>query len=223
MSATFFTECGIRIALSFVAGFVLGLERKFRQQVVGMRTLILISESSTLLSILSIYMAHIAGVPDGDPTRITAGVISGIGFLGGGAILRQGLNIKGLTSAAIIWTASAIGLAIGAGLYLPAGITLAVCICSLVFLERIEEKYFPAGRMKSLQLTFDGADVDFSKVRRMIAESGLILHDMNMTQIIDHDRIILQCTVKTPPEVDLPVLRDKLKTTGKLSEFAFVD
>src|SRR5574344_1122840 len=223
MNTAFLTECGIRIAFSFIAGFVLGLERKFRQQVVGMRTLILICESSTLLSIMSMYMSHVSGFPNGDPTRIAASVISGIGFLGGGAILRQGLNIKALTSAAIISTSSAIGLSIGAGLYIPAGVTLIVCVCALVFLERVEEKYFPAGRMKSLQLTYDGSAIDFGQVRRIIAESGLILNDMNMTQIMGMDRIILHCAVKAPAEVDLPALRDKLRTVGTLSEFAFAD
>ena len=77
MDLQFVIECAIKIFASFLCGFILGIERKSRQQVVGMRTLILISVSSTILSILSIYMAHITDVPNGDPTRIVAGVVSG--------------------------------------------------------------------------------------------------------------------------------------------------
>lgn len=103
-------DYSIRIATSFFCGIILGLERRSKQHAVGIRTLALISISSALLSILSINMAS-AGNGAGDPTRIAAGVITGIGFIGGGAILRQGLNIRGITTAAIIFTASAIGLA----------------------------------------------------------------------------------------------------------------
>ena len=96
----------IRIGLSFACSFVLGLERKSHQHTVGIRTLVLMGLSSCLLSILSIHMAEFP-VVKGDPTRIAAGVITGIGFLGGGAILKQGLNIRGLTTAAIIFSTSA--------------------------------------------------------------------------------------------------------------------
>ena len=112
----FLLECFIKLTLSVLCGFLLGIERKSRRQIVGMKTLILICVSCTLLAILSSYMAENFGDGSSDVTRISAGVVSGIGFLGGGAIIRQGLNIKGLTSAAIIWTDSALGLAIGTGL-----------------------------------------------------------------------------------------------------------
>ena len=104
----FFISCVFKIILSFIAGFVFGLERKFRQQVVGMRTLILICCSSAMLSILSEWIAIQSGAAD--TARIAAGVISGIGFLGAGVIMKTGLNVKGLTSAAVIWADSTIGL-----------------------------------------------------------------------------------------------------------------
>lgn len=110
MNLELYIDYAIRIGVSFICGFCLGIERKSRQHSVGIRTLVLISISSCLLSILSIYMAESFNVT-GDPTRIAAGVASGIGFIGGGAIMRYGLNIRGLTTAAIIFTASAVGLA----------------------------------------------------------------------------------------------------------------
>ena len=103
---------GIRLIISFLCGLLLGIERKSRQNAVGIRTLVLISVSCCLLSILSVYVAqtYSTDTGKGDPTRIISTVITGIGFIGGGAILKQGLNIRGLTTVAIILTKAAIGL-----------------------------------------------------------------------------------------------------------------
>ena len=102
----FYLDCIVKLGAAFLCGLLLGLERKRRFHSVGMRTLILISVSSMLLGIISYTMADLGAVK-GDPTRIAAGVVTGIGFIGGGAIMHLGMNIKGLTSAAIIWAACA--------------------------------------------------------------------------------------------------------------------
>lgn len=211
----------LRLALAFSAGFLLGLERKHRQQVVGMRTLILISVSSALLGILSIHMSFLGN--KGDSTRIAAGVVSGIGFLGGGAIMRQGLNIKGLTSAAIIWTASAVGLSLGSGLYLPSVLVVVVALLSLILLEKFEEKHFPAGRAKSLHIVFDDGSVDLKKVKSAIESSGFIVADFNMSRILAGNQIILRYSVKSPRLDDFSDLIEGLKKIGKLSEFSITD
>lgn len=218
----FILTCTFRIFLSFCAGFTLGIERKMRQQVVGLRTLILICEASTLLSILSVYIVKVTGA--GDSARIAAQVVSGIGFLGGGAIMRQGLNIKGLTSAAIIWAASAIGLAIGAGLYIPAGICVLVAVLSLVVLERFEEKWFPAGRAKSLHLTFDSEiHINMESVKSAIEKHGFIINDFNMSRIIASNMMILHYSVKAPKKDDFSELIEELGKIGKLTEFSITD
>ena len=147
MNYELYADYAVRIAVSFACGFCLGIERKSRQHSVGIRTLVLISISSCLLSILSIYMAEAFNV-EGDPTRIAAGVASGIGFIGGGAIMRYGLNIRGLTTAAIIFTASAVGLACGAALYVPALLTMLALAIVLFIMNRLEKKIFPAAKSK---------------------------------------------------------------------------
>ena len=223
MDWNFIIDCAIKIFASFVCGFILGVERKARQQVVGMRTLILITVSSTLLSILSVYMAHLSGVPSGDPTRIVAGVISGIGFLGGGAILHQGLNIKGLTSAAIIWAASALGLSIGAGLYIQSGLALLVFVLSLVILEKVEEKWFPAEQNKTLHLVYDENKLDLAKIKSIIEENGLVVKDLNISKVMSQKQTILRYNVKAPREADVMSLAESLKQAGELSEFSVTD
>lgn len=212
----FYIDCIVRIACSFVCGFLLGIERKQRQHSVGMRTLILISVSSTLLSLLSVYFAKYAGMASGDPTRIAAGVVTGIGFLGGGAILRQGLNIRGLTSAAVIWAASALGLAFGAGFYVPSVITLVVCLLSLILLEKVEEKYFPAEKAKSIKLIFEGQNVDIQEAKKLIKQSGVVIRDVNVLRSIKEDSIILDFSVKASSELDFVSLSKELESTGTL-------
>ncbi len=211
-----------RVLLSFIAGALIGLERKMRQQPIGMRTLVLISVSSTLLMILSMNMAYLNGV-DGDPSRIASQVVSGIGFLGGGAILRQGLNIKGLTSAAIIWASAAIGLAVGAGLYILSFFALAVCIASLIFLDKFEIKYFPAERTKHLELVFKNNRLDFKALHSVIESHGLIILNMDTGKMMNEKILRISFSVRTPDIVDILSLSEEIQNIGKLEEINLTD
>lgn len=218
--AGFLFESIIKILAGALCGALLGFERKSHNRAIGMRTLILICVSSTLLSELSVRMA-LAG--RGDPARIAAGVISGIGFLGGGAIMKQGMNIKGLTSAAIIWTAASFGLAIGAGLYVQVGIALALTLFLLIFLERVEAKWFPAQKNKTLQLCFANEPPDMKKLKEAVHAHGLIIIDMNVSRIISERQTVIRYLVKVPKEDDFSTLIESLKTIGTLSEFSIAD
>lgn len=205
-----------RILCSLVCGFCFGLERKLRQHTVGLRTLILISISSCLLSIVSAGMAN-QGTFTGDPTRIAAGVITGIGFLGAGAIFHQGLNIRGLTSAAIIFTVAAIGLACGAGFYVPAFITLFFSLLIMFVMGKIEHKLFPAEKRKKIEIEFQSDEVDEPSIRNLLVSYGLIVHDLDIRYLSDdeefgktHSKILLLYTVKSPDKLNTLDLIKKL-------------
>ncbi len=226
MEFDFYIESIIKIILGAVCGAILGFERKKHNKVIGMRTLVLICVSSTLLSLLSYYMASfniLDFAQKGDPTRIAAGVISGIGFLGGGAIMKQGLNIEGLTSAAIIWAASSFGLAIGAGLYIQVGIALITILFGLNILEKVEAKWFPAEKTKSLHVCFEDEYIDMEKFRATIKSYGLIIIDTNISRIISTKQLILHCLIKSPKSYDFFMLIDSLKEIGTLSEFSITN
>lgn len=209
ISSHIYLDYSIRLLVSFFCGFLLGLERKTSYQSIGIRTIVLISISSTLLSILSSYMST-AGFGDGDSTRIAAGVVTGIGFLGGGAILHQGLNIKGLTSAAIIFTAAAIGLCCGAGLYIPSIITLAICLISLFILQKFEHKFFPAEKIKTLKLELTNDSVQENKIRKIITQNGIIIRDLNFSFIVEKNKIIFEYSIKCPDEIDISFISNEL-------------
>ena len=218
----FVLDSAIKIAASIICGFILGIERKSRSQAVGIRTLILICVSSTLLSILSIFVPTLSN-KTADSARIIAGVVSGIGFLGGGAIMRQGMNIKGLTSAAIIWTASAMGLALGAGLFVQTVIVLVLVEVILILIEKMEHKLFPAVDKKGLHLVFEGSDIDIVKIRTLIEKNGIKICDQNMTNDILHRMLILHYSINLSSMENFDDLIKKLSTLGKLTEFSITD
>jgi putative Mg2+ transporter-C (MgtC) family protein len=124
-----------RLCLSALLGSVLGLEREWRGKPAGLRTNILIAMGSTLFTMMSIDVSTGSG---GDSTRIASGIVTGIGFLGAGAIMRTGAGIKGLTTAAMIWVNAAIGVAVGGGEHRVAVIATVVALVVLVVLDPVE-------------------------------------------------------------------------------------
>jgi putative Mg2+ transporter-C (MgtC) family protein len=124
----------LRLLLAAGLGAAIGLEREYRRKPAGLRTNILIAVGSALFTITSIQLSAIGGTPD----RIAAGIVTGMGFLGGGAILRSGSNIKGMTTAATIWVNAAIGMAAGAGEFALATMATAITLVVLAVIPAIE-------------------------------------------------------------------------------------
>lgn len=124
-----------RLCVAAALGAVLGFEREWRQKYAGLRTNILIAIGATLFTVMSIDLAASTG---GDPTRVAAQIVTGIGFLGAGAIMRTGDGIRGLTTASMIWVNAAIGVAVGGGEFRLALITTAVALIVLVALDPVE-------------------------------------------------------------------------------------
>lgn len=207
-----------RLAISLACGFCLGLERKMRQHTVGIRTLTLICVSSCLLTIVSVSLAD-AGIITGDPTRVAAAVITGIGFLGAGAIVNQGLNIRGLTSAAIIFTAAALGVACGARLYIPVAVVLVFSIILLLIIGRMEKRLFPADKRKCIKIDFKNSDVEEPAIRKILEDNGIVILEVNSTYEVESEKLSLIYVGKIPASLDTLVLTKKLSS---LPQAAFV-
>src|SRR5690606_5699650 len=134
-------ELTMRILFALVIGGLIGLEREFGQHSAGFRTHILVCLGSALIMLLSIYGFSVSvDAPNvrTDPARLAAQVISGIGFLGAGTILRNGNSISGLTTAASLWVVAALGLAVGAGFYYGAALTTLLVLVCLFVLNKLE-------------------------------------------------------------------------------------
>jgi putative Mg2+ transporter-C (MgtC) family protein len=143
-------ESLLRLSLAAVLGGMIGIERELREREAGLRTHLLVALGSALFTIVGAYGFHAfldsgQSVVRADPTRIAAQIVTGIGFLGAGAIIRQGLSVRGLTTAATLWVVAAVGLAAGAGYYSAAVITTAVVLVALwplrVIAYRILRRY----------------------------------------------------------------------------------
>jgi putative Mg2+ transporter-C (MgtC) family protein len=140
-------ELVLRLALAAALGGAIGLERELREREAGLRTHLLVSLGSALFTVVSAYGFHTflnsgANVVRADPSRIAAQIVTGIGFLGAGAIIRQGLSVRGLTTAATLWVVAAIGMACGAGYYSAAVVTTVLVIVSLWPLRILAHRLF---------------------------------------------------------------------------------
>ncbi|MDD5729265.1 MAG: MgtC/SapB family protein [Victivallales bacterium] len=130
-----------RLILAALLSGIIGCERELHGRAAGLRTTILVGVGSCLIMMTSMYMQQLyQGVVPVDPTRIAAQVVSGIGFLGAGTILRYRASVLGLTTAAGIWSVAGIGLAIGSGFYVAGLLTTAIIFLVLVALSRFERK-----------------------------------------------------------------------------------
>jgi len=137
----------LRLLLAAGLGAAIGVERELRQKAAGLRTNMLIAVGSALFTVVSIELARAGGTPD----RIAAQIVSGIGFLGAGSILRSGKSIHGMTTAATIWVNSAVGMAAGAGLYgiaTVATIITLVVLAALPFVEQYLDRYAGVGNSR---------------------------------------------------------------------------
>ena len=221
----------IRIGAALALGFILGLERELTNKYAGLRTHILVCLGACTFTIISIYGFPSYATGDNvlvdqatgirDTGRVAAQVVSGIGFIGAGAILHQGLNIRGLTSAAIIWTAAALGLAIGAGFIVPALITFLVAIISLIVIEKIEEKIFPADAIKKLSLVFYNCKVDYIKLEEAILAEGMSVKNFDIRENLKTQELELNYIVKSASNVDIEKLIKNISKLGDLEKYSF--
>ncbi|MDR0641509.1 MAG: MgtC/SapB family protein [Treponema sp.] len=215
MTNPFLTEVDIvvRLALSFAAGVIIGFERASRRQVAGMRTHVIICLGATLLMILSIWLPQEFSQPrNGDPGRIAAQVVSGIGFLGAGAMIRLGNNVRGLTTAASLWLIAAVGMTIGAGQYLAAAVTEGLALIALWGLGKFEFKIFPAERNKTLELSFKNGVPDITDLINTVKSFGVRVLTVDVAQAFDQKGAKLRLLVGFPSATDIGRLLRALKS-----------
>ena len=136
-----------RLGIALLVGGLIGLERERADKPAGLRTYMLVCEGSALFMICSLMLGDLVARTSGDPydpSRIASTVVQGIGFLAAGVILGQGRRVRGLTTAAGIWVTAAIGLLVGAGFYVIAGVATAATIVALLVLGEVQRRLLPA-------------------------------------------------------------------------------
>ncbi|MBO8126945.1 MAG: MgtC/SapB family protein [Firmicutes bacterium] len=156
-----------RLLAAFFFGGLIGLERETHGRPAGLRTHILVGLGSALIMVVSIYGLQGLGAAY-DPGRIAAQVVSGIGFLGAGTILREGLSIRGLTTAASLWMVAGIGLAAGSGLIVVAGIATLIALVVLYFLHPLENRFEMGGHLYEFEVNVRTSVAQVPEVMKLV-------------------------------------------------------
>lgn len=175
---TLLTSAG-KLLLSMLLGSLVGLERRQKGQIAGMRTFALISMGATLAMLVSIYIPqHLLNLTaNGDPGRIAAQVISGIGFLGAGAIIQMKGSVRGLTTAAGMWMTACIGLAVGSGMYLVSIVAALAILLVLTMLEVAERHLFRGKEQKIVRLKVNHIMADIEPFRKIFHRHRVHISD----------------------------------------------
>src|SRR5437773_1044713 len=174
----------LKLFLAAVLGGLIGMERELRDKPAGLRTNILICVGSTLFTSISTRVAQVLG---GDPTRIAAQIISGIGFLGAGAVLHSHGFVLGLTTAATIWVVAGVGMALGSGMYLVAVFATAMSLVTLYFLSFIEDK-IQGRRSYSYALVVTDLNQALTSINRVLQDSSVTAASFNFKKKTGHYR-----------------------------------
>jgi len=193
-------EIVLRLALGAVVGGIIGFERELHGRAAGFRTQLIVCVAAVLIMIVSenyyYYLHNIDSTLRIDPARISAGALIGIGFLGSGVIIKSGYAVRGLTTAASIWIVSAIGLAIGGGLYFEGLLTAAITILALIVLRSIE-KNIKNLRYKSLIISTPAFENVEEQITSLIEEYGFHIHSINYEKSTSPNEITYHFTIST--------------------------
>ncbi|WP_373230723.1 MgtC/SapB family protein [Cohnella sp.] len=191
-------ELTLRLLLALALGGLIGLERELGGHSAGFRTHILVCLGSAVIILLSMYgFSDFAAEPNVrlDPARLAAQVISGVGFLGAGTIMRTGFGVSGLTTAASLWVSAAIGLAAGAGFYYGALIATFLVVMSLFVLNKFEKLFSRTKKVRELLLKMEKSSSGLNYVLAHLSESGLQINKLvvenNGADDIQSDRLMV--------------------------------
>jgi putative Mg2+ transporter-C (MgtC) family protein len=192
-------EALIRIGFSLVAGLVLGLERESHGRAAGLKTTVLACVASCLAMILSedFYReaATTGGVFRPDRARLAAGILTGIGFLGAGAIIRQGTLVRGVTTAAVLWFITILGLSFGSGHLLLGGIGTAIAMLALFALPHMEQRV-KKDFYTSISVTVALDGIEEQAIRQRIEDAGAHVQRWEMEYDLNTKVRMLRCDLK---------------------------
>jgi putative Mg2+ transporter-C (MgtC) family protein len=196
----------IRLALAFILGSTIGLERQWRQRMAGLRTNTLVATGSALFVMMSVLTTN-----DSSPTRIAAQVVSGIGFLGAGVIMRDGLNIRGLNTAATLWCSAAIGILTGSGFLVESIIGAIAILLANTLLRPLAQK------MNKTPSTMTEEEIQYcidvtchteieahlrTLLLHAISEEALMLHSLCSEDLVDQTRVVVKAHLLHTGRID---------------------
>ncbi len=210
----------VRMLFALAAGFAVGFERERQYQPAGLRTHMVLSLGACTIMILSLYIpaTFIDQYPNSDPARLSAQVISGIGFLGAGAIFKYGFNIRGLTTAATIWTTSGIGLVFGAGYYMVGVISTVLLVTVLQVFERIENWLVEQRKIRILKVTFYSASMTPKEVMNVVKRFSdkIDVRQVSITEEVENKTTDVEINCRIDEDLSIRQLFNSIKELGNI-------
>ena len=198
-----YAAIALHLVIALAAGAIVGLERSYHGRPAGFRTHALVCLSSCMLMVLTVYQdtwfsSFNLERTNVDPTRMAQGIMTGIGFLGAGVIMKEGLTVRGLTTAASIWITAGIGIMIGVGFYFPAGIATAMTLIVLSVFRWIERR-MPIEFYAQLTVAFTrNATLPEAELRAIVEKQGFVIANMNYSLTGEGKTFEYQMVIHSP-------------------------
>jgi len=217
-------DIAVRLLASLVVGGLIGLERSYHGRPAGFRTHSLVCLSTSLLMLVTVYETRwFSSIAPGrislDPTRMAQGIMTGIGFLGAGTIIKDGLSVRGLTTAASIWITAAIGILIGIGFYFPAAVATILTLGTLSVFRWIENQ-IPAQFYAQFVIRFARNEaMPEIEMRRMLGNYGFTIANLNYRLDVESDSFEYQMVIRTNSEDNASRLAQALNRVGSVKEY----
>ncbi|MBI4312369.1 MAG: MgtC/SapB family protein [Chloroflexi bacterium] len=213
----------VRLALAVAAGALVGLERTYNGRPAGFRTHALVATASSLLMLFTVFQFDFlkdapSAAFQADPTRMAQGIMTGIGFLGAGVIVKEGITVRGLTTAASIWMTAAIGILIGVGFYVAAGVAEVLTLGTLSGFRYLET-FVPTLYFGRLTASISADAVSEEDLRRIVAGNGMRVSHFGYGYSGRGRVIEYSMTIQTRNADNFRKLANALKDMNKLQEF----
>lgn len=206
-------EIVFKLTLACVLGGLIGLERESLNRPAGFRTYTVVCVGSALAMIVSIDMfTQYHHYVTADPGRIAAQVISGIGFLGAGTIMKEGATIRGLTTAAGLWVVACIGLAAGSGMYTAAISATAVILFVLIYFARFEHRFTGMRLYKGIVMLLDDQPGQVGFIGSILGDMDVLIKEINLDRVETENQLEVELLLQLPDDVKIMEVIQKLST-----------
>ena len=219
-----YAAIALHLVIALGAGSIIGLERSYHGRPAGFRTHALVCLSSCMLMVMTVYQdtwfaALSLQEANVDPTRMAQGIMTGIGFLGAGVIMREGLTVRGLTTAASIWITAGIGVMIGVGFYFPAGIATAMTLIVLSVFRWIE-RTMPIEFYANLTVAFArSGSLPEDELRALVTKHAFVVANMNYCVTGDGKTFEYQMVIHSPDRTKTRGLAEALNSLPSVTAF----
>lgn len=220
-----YLEITFRLLIALGFGGLVGLERSYHGRPAGFRTHTIVCLASAMLMLVTVYEGQwfVSGGLERvsiDPTRMAQGIMTGIGFLGAGVIMKEGINVRGLTTSASIWVTAAIGILVGIGFYFPAGLATALVLAVLSAFRWLENLVIPSQQYAHFMVQFRRESaMSEEELRKMVRELSFSIANLNYRLIDDGKHFEYRMILRTQDPDNVRRLSELLVRTPSVLEF----